>query len=317
MINITVLDGFTLNPGDLSWDTLKSLGNVTIYDRTAPDLVVSRAINADAVFTNKTVITEEDIRLLPKLKFIGIFATGTNVVDLKAAREAGIVVSNVPAYSTMSVAQQIFALLLSITNHAEYYSEQNRLGRWVHCDDFSYTDFPLIELADKTMGIVGYGNIGKATARIARAFGMKVKVVSSKPQSELPEVVKTDINGLFSESDVVCLCCPLTADNKGLVGKRLLDLMKPTAIFINTARGGLVNEQDLAEALNNGRIYAAAADVLSTEPPKEDNPLVRARNFFCTPHIAWATYEARVRCMDISIANLKAWLEGKPQNVVS
>lgn len=316
-MNITVLDGFTLNPGDLSWNELEKLGNLTVYERTPSDLVVERAINSEIIFTNKTVITEEHIRLLPRLRYIGVFATGYNIVDVKAASEAGVTVCNVPAYSTDSVAQQIFSLILTITNHSEYYSEQNRLGRWTMSPDFAYTDFPLIELAGKTLGIVGYGNIGKATARIASAFGMHVRVVSSKPQEKLPEVVKTDVEDLFRLCDVVCMCCPLTDDNKGMINDSLLSLMKPSAIFINTARGGLVDEEALARALNEKRIYAAGVDVLSCEPPKENNPLLKARNCYITPHIAWATYEARVRCMKISVDNLKGFLDGKPLNVVS
>ena len=316
-MNITILDGYTLNPGDLSWEGFETLGNVTLYDRTPAGLVVERALDAEVVLTNKTVIDEEAIRLLPKLRYIGIFATGYNVVDVKAASEAGITVCNVPAYSTDSVAQQIFALLLTICNHAEYHAEQNRLGRWCQSADFAYSDFPLMELAGRSLGIVGYGHIGKATARIAAAFGMKVAVCSSKPQEQLPEVVKTDLDHLFSDCDVVCLCCPLTESNRVMVNARLLGLMKPTAIFINTARGGLVDEAALAEALNEGRLYAAGLDVLCSEPPRCDNPLLKARNCYVTPHVAWATQEARRRCMEISVANLRQWMEGEPQNVVS
>ncbi len=315
-MNITVLDGFTLNPGDLSWDSLAALGNLVVYDRTSADEVVQRALNSEILLVNKTVITEEHIRLLPNLKYIGVLATGYNVVDISAAAEAGVVVCNVPAYSTMSVAQQIFSLILTICNHTEYYSEQNRLGRWTASPDFSYTDFPLIELAGKRLGIVGYGHIGHAAARIAKAFGMEVLVVSSKPESELEGARKMDIESLFSESDIVCMCCPLTKDNAGIVNGRLLSKMKPSAIFINTARGGLVNEKDLAEALNDRRIYAAGLDVLSTEPPRSDNPLLTARNCFITPHIAWATKEARIRCLQISVDNVRAFIAGTPQNIV-
>ncbi len=315
-MNITVLDGYTLNPGDISWEPLERLGNLTVYDRTPAELVVERSLNAEILLTNKTVMTEEAIRLLPRLRYIGVLATGYNVVDIAAAKETGIVVTNIPAYSTESVAQQIFSLILTITNHAEYYSEQNRLGRWARCEDFSYTDFPIHELAGKTMGVVGYGNIGKATARIASAFGMKVRVFSSKSQTQLPEVVKTDLDDLFRLSDVLCLCCPLAPDTKHMVNERTLSLMKPTAILINTGRGPLVDETALADALNSGRLYAAGVDVLSSEPPAADNPLLRCRNCYVTPHVAWESYEARLRLMRIEADNIAAFLEGKPRNVV-
>lgn len=315
-INIVVLDGYTLNPGDLSWEPLEKLGNVTVYDRTASSQILERAIGADILLTNKTVITEEEIRLLPRLRYIGVLATGYNVVDIKAAHEAGIVVTNIPAYSTDSVAQQIFALLLTITNHAEYYAEQNRLGRWSLCEDFSYTDFPIHELAGKTMGIVGYGHIGKATARIAAAFGMKVRVYSSKPQTELPEVVKTEMDDLFRLSDVLCLCCPLTETTRHLVNEDRLRLMRPTSILINTGRGPLVDEQSLAVALNEGRLYAAGVDVLSSEPPSADNPLLHCRNCYVTPHVAWESVEARERLMTIAAENVAAFLSGTPRNQV-
>lgn len=315
--NIVILDGYTLNSGDLSWEPLAALGNLTVYDRTAPDEVVPRSLNAEIVLTNKTVVTGEHIRLMPKTKYIGVMATGINVVDVAAAVECGIVVTNVPAYSTDSVAQQIFSIILTITNHSEYHAQQNRMGRWTASPDFAYSDFPLIELAGKRLGIVGYGNIGHATARIARAFGMKVAVFSSKSQAELPDVEKMSLEELFAESDVVCMCCPLTADNRGMINSSLLDRMKPTAIFINTARGGLVNEADLAAALDNNRLYAAGLDVLNQEPPVNGSPLLSARNCYITPHVAWATFEARERCLDITIANVKGYLAGEPCNVVS
>ena len=315
-MNIVVLDGYTLNPGDISWEPLEKLGKLTVYDRTAPGQVVERSLDVDILLTNKTVIGEEEIRLLPRLKYIGVLATGYNVVDVAAAKEAGITVTNIPAYSTDSVAQQIFALILTITNHAEYYSEQNRLGRWSRCEDFSYTDFPIMELAGKTMGIVGYGHIGKATARIASAFGMKVRVFSSKPQTELPEVVKTELDDLFRLSDVLCLCCPLAPDTKHMVNQRTLSLMKPTAILINTGRGPLVDEQALATALNEGKLHAAGVDVLSSEPPAEDNPLLHCRNCYVTPHVARESYEARQRLMSIAASNVSAFLSGNPVNIV-
>lgn len=316
-MNITVLDGFTLNPGDLSWKPLEELGNLTVYERTPKELVVERSLGSEVLFTNKTVITAEDIAVLPDLKYIGVFATGYNVVDVEAAAKAGVTVTNIPAYSTMSVAQHIFSLILAITNHTEYYAERNRDGAWTSCADFSYTDYPMPELDGKRLGIVGYGNIGHAVAKIASAFGMRVCVDSSKPQSLIPEVEKMDRDSLFRECDIICLCCPLNADTRELINKDLLSKMKSSAILINTGRGGLVNEHDLAEALNFGRIYAAGLDVLSTEPPRPDNPLLKARNCFITQHIAWATKEARRRCLQIAVENLRAWIDGTPQNVVS
>lgn len=315
-MNITVLDGFTLNPGDLSWEPLEKLGNLTVYDRTPRELVVERCRGAEAVFTNKTFITADDIAALPGLKYIGVFATGYNVVDVEAATKAGVIVTNIPAYSTMSVAQHIFSLILTVSNHSEYYAMKNRDGAWASCRDFSYTDFPLFELDGKRLGIVGYGNIGHAVARIAKAFGMEVCVTSSKPQEAIPEVRKMDLDTLFSECDIVCLCCPLAPDTKEMVNSRLLSKMKKTAILINTGRGGLVRERDLADALNEGRIYAAGVDVLSSEPPKADNPLLQARNCFVTQHIAWATIEARRRCLQIAVDNLRAYLDGHPVNQV-
>jgi len=315
-LNIVILDGYTANPGDLCWSELEALGNVTVYDRTAPAQLVERSINADILLTNKTVIDEEAIRVLPKLKYIGVLATGYNVVDINAAHDAGISVTNIPAYSTDSVAQQVFALLLSITNHAEYYAEQNRLGRWARSKDFSYTDFPLIELAGKKMGIVGYGHIGSAVARIARAFGMQVYVSSSKPQSALTDVIKMDLDEIFRTCDVVSLHCPLTDETRNMVNATRLAMMKPNAILINTGRGPLVDEEALAKALDKGNLYAAGVDVLRQEPPTADNPLTRNRHCYVTPHVAWASKEARGRLLEIATANIKAFIEGNPMNLV-
>lgn len=316
MMKITVLDGYTLNPGDISWKELEDLGEVTVYDRTLPEEIIERSEDADIILTNKVIIDKDIISRLPRLRYIGVLATGYNVVDVEAARDAGIVVTNIPAYSTDSVAQHIFAMLLSITNHAEYYAIQNREGKWSRSRDFSYQDFPLPELAGKTMGIVGYGNIGHAVTKIASAFGMKVIVFSSKPQDAIPEVEKRELEELFSESDVICLCCPLTPDTKEMVNREMLARMKPLAILINTGRGPLVNESDVADALNSGEIYAFGADVLSSEPPAADNPLLSARNSYITPHIAWASKEARERLMSICAANIRAFLSGKPENQV-
>lgn len=316
-MKICVLDGFALNPGDLSWEPLKKFGEVTVYDRTAPEQIVARSQGAEILLTNKTVITDEIMDRLPDLKYIGVLATGYNVVDIEAARRRGIVVTNIPAYSTMSVAQQIFALLLTITNQCGRYAEEVRDGKWTRCPDFCFTDGPIMELAGKRFGIVGYGHIGRAVAAIARAFGMEPCVLSSKPAEAIPEVTKMDLTALFAECDVVCLCCPLTDANKGMVNAALLSKMKRSAIFINTGRGGLVNESDLAQALLSGTIQAAGLDVLSSEPPKADNPLVGIPNCYITPHIAWATVEARKRLMSIAAANISAWLSGDPVNTVA
>ena len=315
--NIVILDGYAANPGDLSWKELESIGNLTIYDRTAPEDVVDRCRNANIVFTNKTVISGEAMASMPEVVFIGVLATGYNVVDIKTAQTLGITVCNVPAYSTMSVAQNVFALLLDVTNEVAHYSSDVRRGSWSSSPDFAYTDTTLIELAGKRMGIVGYGAIGSKVAEIAQAFGMEVCAYTSKEQEKLGQVVKTDLDTLFMTSDVVSLHCPLTDDTYHLVNETRLELMKPTAILINTGRGQLVDEQALADALNYGKIYAACVDVLSQEPPQISNPLPTARNCRITPHISWATKEARERLLAISVENLRAFMAGTPQNVVS
>lgn len=317
-MNITVLDGYTLNPGDLSWDAMAALGNLTVYDRTPADLTVSRAIDSEIVITNKTVLDADTIAALPKLKYIGVLATGYNVVDTKAAAERGIVVTNIPSYSTQSVAQMAISLLLAITERVEHYSEQNRQGKWSASPDFCYTDTPLHELAGKQFGVVGFGHTGSATAAVAAALGMKIAVSTSKPQSALPQgYEKMPMDRLFATSDVVSLHCPLTPDTHNLVDAARLASMKPTAILINTSRGPVVNEADLAKALSDGTIYAAGLDVMCSEPPKADNPLLRAPRCFITPHIAWTTEEARHRLMEIATANVKAFIDGKPQNQVN
>lgn len=316
-MKITVLDGYGMNPGDLSWDELNKLGDVTVYDRTSPSELMERAKDADVLLTNKVVLDAHTLRALPKLKYVGVLATGYNVVDVKAAKELGIVVTNIPAYSTDSVAQMVFAHLLNITQRVEHYTEENRKGRWTDNPDFCYWDTPLTELAGKTIGIIGLGHTGSATARIARAFGMKVKAFTSKDESSLPEgVEKASLDDIFTTADVVSLHCPLTDSTKELVNADRLKQMNPTAILINTGRGPLVNEQELADALNNSTIYAAGIDVLSSEPPKPDNPLLNAKNCFITPHVAWATKEARERLMDIAVSNLHSFLSGKPVNIV-
>ena len=318
-MKIVVLDGYGMNPGDLSWGEIEALGSLTVYPRTAPSDVLARAAGADAVLTNKTVLDGATLRALPGLKYVGVLATGYNVVDIDTARELGIVVANIPAYSTASVAQMVFAHLLAVTNRVEHYTADNHAGRWTACPDFCYWDESVVELAGKTFGIVGFGNIGSAVARIALAFGMRVLAFTSKPADALPEGVEkaADMRELFSCSDVLSLHCPLTADTRHLVCADTLALMKPSAILINTGRGPLVDEAALAEALNAGRLRAAGVDVLSSEPPAADNPLLSARNCYITPHIAWASTEARRRLMSITASNLRAFLAGSPVNNVA
>ena len=317
-MKIVVLDGYGLNPGDLSWSAWEALGELKVYDRTSPSELLERSEGAEVLVTNKTLITANDMALLPELKYIGVLATGYNVVDIDAAKARGIVVTNIPAYSTASVAQMVFAHVLNITQRVGYYANENVRGRWTNNPDFCYWDTNLVELDGKKMGIVGYGNIGKATARIALAFGMEVLAYTSKDQKDLPQgVKKATLDELFAESDVISLHCPLTPDTKELVNANRLKTIKPNAILINTGRGPLVNEQDLADALNEGRIAGAGLDVLSVEPSVAGNPLLSAKNCFITPHIAWATKEARTRLMDIAINNLRSYQEGNIINNVA
>ena len=317
-MKIVVLDGYGLNPGDLSWESMQTLGELEVFDRTSPAELHQRASDAEALITNKTIICAEDMKALPQLKYIGVLATGYNVVDIDAAKALGIVVTNIPAYSTRSVAQMVFAHLLNITQRVGHYADENNKGRWTNNADFCYWDTPLVELDGKKIGIIGYGNIGQAVAAIATALGMKVYVYSSKPQFLLPQgVQRMSIDEIFQECDVVSLHCPLTDDTNGMVNSTRLNSMKSSAILINTGRGPLVNEQDLADALNNGVIAAAGLDVLSTEPPRKDNPLLTAKNCFITPHIAWATKEARIRLMDIAVNNLKSYIGGSIINNVA
>lgn len=318
-MKITVLDGFTLNPGDLSWEQLENLGELTVYDRMSPEMVVERACGSEIVLTNKVVLDRAILDRLPDLKYIGVLATGYNVVDVEAAREKGIVVTNIPAYSTDSVAQMVFALLLAVTNRVETFTAKNRIGRWSDSVDFCYWDAPLTELAGKYFGIVGLGNIGRKVAVIARACGMKVLALTSKDKNELPEGVEkaASLQDLLSRSDVVSLHCPLTDETRSLINSSTLKMMKPSAILINTGRGPLIDESDVAEALKEGVIAAAAVDVLTTEPPKADNPLLSAPNCYITPHVAWASTEARRRLMDIATANVAAFLAGNPRNRVN
>jgi len=315
MIKIVILDGYTANPGDLSWQELEHLGEVTVYPRTLSSETVARAAGADILLTNKVVISRDVIARLPQLRYVGVLATGYNVVDIQAARERGIVVTNVPAYSTESVAQMVFAHLLTVTNRTEHYALQNRSGRWTQNTDFCYWDFPHVELAGKTFGIIGLGHIGQRVAQIALAFGMRVKAFTSKEL--LPAgIEKTTIEDLLSSSDVLSLHCPLTDDTHHLVNDATLRLMKPTAVLINTGRGPLVDDQAVAAALAQGRLAAFCADVLTEEPPKADNPLLRQPRAFITPHIAWATQEARRRLLHVATENVRAFLHGHPVNVV-
>lgn len=317
-MKIVALDGYAANPGDLSWDELKALGECVIYDRTAPEEVLERAADAEVVLTNKVVITADMMAALPQLKYIGVMATGYNIVDIDAARERGIIVTNIPSYSTDSVAQMVFAHILNIAQQVQHHSEAVHQGRWTASKDFCFWDTPLIELRGKKLGIVGLGNTGYTTARIAIGFGMEVYAYTSKSSFQLPpEIKKMELDQLFSECDVISLHCLLTDKTRELVNAARLKLMKPTAILINTGRGQLVNEQDLADALNNGQIYAAGLDVLSQEPPKADNPLLTARNCYITPHIAWASAAARERLMGILLDNLKGYVEGKVINNVA
>ena len=317
-MKIVILDGYTANPGDLSWKALEEMGALTVYERTKPEETIDRAKDAEVVLTNKVLLKRQEIEQLPKLRYIGVLATGYNVVDLEAAREHGIIVTNVPAYSTLSVAQMVFSHLLTVTNHTEHYARQNREGKWTASPDFSYMDMPVTELAGKTFGIVGLGNIGQRVAMIAAAFDMSVVAYTSKSVDQLPPYIqKRTLDEVLAESDVLSLHCPLTPDTQHLVNRQTLQKMKPSAILINTGRGPLINDQDVADALNNNRLKAFCADVLTEEPPKADNPLLRCENAYITPHIAWASSEARVRLLDVAINNVRAFIEGKPQNVVS
>lgn len=317
-LKIVVLDGYTLNPGDLSWKDLEALGTVKIYDRTRPGEVVERATGAQIVLTNKTVLDGEALSQLPDLKYIGVLATGYNVVNLEAARRQGITVTNIPAYSTDSVAQMVFAHLLNITQRVGHYAEEVASGHWTKQADFSYWNTPLVELAGKTLGVIGLGHTGMATARIALAFGMQVLAYTSKSAAELPAGIRKadSLEQVFSDSNVVSLHCPLTETTKNLVNMERLKLMKREAVLINTGRGGLVNETDLAEALEKGLLAAAGVDVLSSEPPVPGHPLVGVKNCFITPHIAWATLEARQRLMGQAVRNIEAFLSGQPINTV-
>lgn len=316
-MRIVILDAFTANPGDLSWSGLESLGELTVYERTAAADVLERAADAEIVLTNKVILGKAEIEALPKLKYIGVLATGYNVVDIPTAHEKGITVTNIPAYSTMSVAQMAFAHILNIMNHVAEHSADVKNGGWANATDFSYQLTTQQEISGMTIGLVGLGNTGMATAKIALAFGMNVQAYTSKPQESLPAgITKVTMDELFQTSDIVSLHCPLTESTKELVNKDRLAQMKPTAILINTGRGPLLNEQDVADALNNGVIAAAGMDVLTKEQPLQTCPLLSAKNCFITPHIAWATVQARTRLVQIATDNVAAFVAGKPINVI-
>ena len=317
-MKIVELDGYAANPGDLSYEAFEQLGEFVVYPRTEDDEIVERAKDADIVLINKVNMTADVMDALPKLKYIGILATGYNVVDIEAAGRRGIVVSNIPSYSTFSVAQMTFALILNITNRVDYYAAQNRNGRWSKNPDFCYWDSPMHELAGKTMGIVGLGNIGMHVAAIARDFGMDVFAYTSKNSADLPTgIQKTTLDGLFAVSDVLSLHCPLTDTSRHIINGKSLAKMRKGAILINPGRGPLVDEEAVAKALHDGHLGAYGADVMSVEPPSADNPLFAEPNAFLTPHIAWATVEARTRLFEIAAENIRTFIDGNPQNVVN
>jgi glycerate dehydrogenase len=316
-MKIVVLDGYTLNPGDLSWDALRALGDCEIFDRSTPTETVRRLQNADATLSNKAPISAETIESAPALKYIGVTATGFNIVDIQRARERGIIVTNVPAYGTDSVAQATFALLLELTNRVGHHAQSVREGRWSRSPDFSFWDYPLIELAGLAMGIIGYGQIGQQVGKIARAFGMRILVTQHRPKPIEEGARAVSLETLLRESDVVTLHCPLTPETNGLINSERLQLMKPHAYLLNTSRGALVVEKDLAEALHARRIAGAGLDVLTVEPPIEGSLLYNTPNCYITPHQAWGTRAARQRLMETAVANLRAFAEGRPQNVVN
>ncbi len=321
MSKIVVLDGYTLNPGDLSWEPLKELGELTVYDRTAIEnkAIIERIADAAYVFTNKTPVNAEIIAACPSLKFVGVLATGYNVVDTAAAKEAGITVTNIPTYGTDAVGQFAIALLLEICHHVGHHDKAVHEGRWQNSADWCFWDYPLIELSGKTMGVIGYGRIGQSTGRIAQAFGMKVLAYDTYQNAELVSDTcqYADLDTLFASSDVIALHCPLFPATQGIINRENIAKMKDGVIIINNSRGPLIVEQDLADALNSGKVYAAGVDVASTEPIQGDNPLLKAKNCLITPHISWAPVESRGRLMDIAVNNLRQFISGSPLNVVS
>jgi glycerate dehydrogenase len=316
-MKIVVLDAFAMNPGDLSWEQLKNLGDTDIYDRSLPEESRKRVSHAEVILTNKALVNKDIMEAAPNLKYIGVMATGYNVVDITEAHKRNIIVTNVPAYSTASVAQLTFAFILELANHTALYAQSVKNGDWVRSKDFSYHLKPIMELQNKTLGIIGFGQIGQNVAKIALAFGMRVISSHKHPERDKMEgVTFVDEKTCFKEADIVSLHCPLTQDNSEFVNKQLLATMKPKAFLVNTSRGGLVNENDLAEALNHETITGAALDVLSTEPPSANNPLLHAKNCLINPHVAWATFESRTRLMDVVVNNIESFLKGKPVNVI-
>lgn len=315
---IVVLDAYSINPGDISWHQIESLGKVQFFDRSSPNEVVPRASDADVILTNKVKINADIINKLQNLKYIGVMATGYDVVDVNAAKSKGIIVTNAPAYSTNHVAQLVFAHLLNIVDRVEAFACDNRTGRWSASNDFCYWDEPTHELASMTMGIIGLGNIGQTVAKIAQSFGMRVSAVTSKKEQELPAGIKKEtLDNLLAESDVISLHCPLNDSTRYIINRESIKKMKSSAIVINTGRGPLVNDDDMADALSKKTIKAYAADVITEEPPRSDNPLLPLQNAYFTPHIAWASQEARIRLIEILAKNIEAFFKGKPLNVVS
>lgn len=312
-MKIVILDGYTENPGDLSWEGFEKLGELTVYDRTAQDKIVERIGNAEAVIVNKVPISRETMDACTKIRYIGVLATGYNVVDVVAAKEKGIKVTNIPTYGTAAVAQMAIALLLEVCHHTAHHSDAVFAGRWTNNQDWCFWDYPLIELAGKTMGIIGYGRIGQNTGRIASALGMRVIVSDAYVTAE----ESVDLETLFKESDVIALHCPLFPETQGIINKDSIAKMKDGVIILNNSRGPLIMEQDLADALNSGKVYAAGLDVVSTEPIRADNPLLKAKNCIITPHISWAPKESRQRLMDIAVDNLEKFISGSPVNVVN
>jgi len=320
-MKIVILDGYTENPGDLSWEGLVRLGELVVYDRTPHNDadIIDRIGDAEVVYTNKTPLNRHIIDSCKDLKFIGVLATGYNVVDVAAAKEKGIPVCNIPTYGTDAVAQFVFALLLEVCHNVAHHSKEVHNGRWTTNPDFCFWDYPLIELAGKTMGIIGFGRIGQRTAEIAQAFGMKVLAYDTNrnPDFVTESLEYAELDELLAKSDVISLHCPLFPSTEGIINKANIEKMKDGVILINTSRGPLIVEEDLAEALKNGKMYAACLDVVSVEPIKEDNPLLGISNCIITPHIAWAPKESRQRLMNIAVENLEAWIEGNPRNVVN
>lgn len=323
-MKIVVLDGHAVNPGDLSWEPLKELGELEVYERTPEEKIMERAEGADIILTNKIEFTAERIAKLPNLKYIGVQATGYNIVDIEAAAEKGIIVTNVPAYSTDSVAQFVFALTLEIAHHVGEHNRVVKAGKWSKAEDFCFWEYPLIELKGKSMGIIGYGNIGQRTAEIALAFGLKVIVYDRSPAKKIAaedimtaQIEFLELEELYDKADIISLHCPLTKETEGLINQASISKMKDGVIIINTARGGLIVEEDLKTALDNGKVYGAAVDVLANEPPSQDNPLLKSDKTIITPHIAWASKETRQRLLDIVVENIKSFINGQPINQVN